>query len=188
LDIEHLRPGGFPPAFGLSQRAAAHRISIEWDDETGERVVGVYVPERRTDSRLAVVLGGRWFPGVHKPARVEQRNAAHGFSWSVQGDAFSIAVDVSDIAGSSADLACEPIGGTCIGANIGLSVDSRGALEGARMEPSRRDAQAVTIDALESSFISSFETAEPAPSYLMQDIAVVWTPAVAPRTMIQIAP
>lgn len=185
LEIEHLRPGGLPRAVGLSQRAAAHRISVAWVDATGELVVGVYVPERRTDSRLAVALGGRWFPGVHRPARVESTSSEDGLSWSVNGDAFGITMRASVADDSSADLTCEPIGGTCIGATIGLSLDHRGALEGARMEPSRRDARAVDIHSLDSTFISSFATAEPAPSYLMQHVDVRWNRAAAPPVLRQ---
>ena len=79
LEIEHLRPGRMPAAIGIAMRAAAHRISAEWENDNGERVVGVYVPERRTDSRLAVAVGGRWFPGVHRPADIVVRDTGDGF-------------------------------------------------------------------------------------------------------------
>ena len=49
-------------------RAAAHRISAEWEDGSGATVIGVYVPTRMTDARATVLAGGRLFPGVHHPA------------------------------------------------------------------------------------------------------------------------
>src|SRR5215468_4819220 len=56
LQIDHLRPAPMPAAAGVSMLAAAHRISAEWSGAAGETVVGVFVPGRRTDSRLAVVV------------------------------------------------------------------------------------------------------------------------------------
>ncbi len=42
---------------------AAHRIAVEWNDETGRRP-GVYIPRRDTNSAPVRALGGRLFPGV----------------------------------------------------------------------------------------------------------------------------
>lgn len=181
LDIEHLRPARLPAALGIAPRAAAHRISAEWDNDDGEPVVGVYVPERRTDSRLAVALGGRWFPGVHRPADIAVREETEGFTWSVRGGDFSIVVSVTVPEDRAVDLTCDPIAGACIGANVGLSTNHRGVLEGARMEPVRRAAREVVVDALQSTFIAGFTTAAPAPAYLMEDVAVAWSRADAPR-------
>jgi hypothetical protein len=172
---------------GVAMRAAANRISAEWDGENGEPVVGVYVPERRTDSRLAVALGGRWFPGVHRSADIAFRDAADGFAWSVRGGDFSIAVTVRVSEHATADLTTDPIAGTCIAANIGLSRDHNGVLEGARMEPDRRTARAVDVVSLESNFIAGFANAELAPAYLMEDVDVAWAQAAAPRNATRVA-
>jgi hypothetical protein len=182
LEIERLRPAPLPGAAGITLRAAAHRISAEWDDEAGERSVGVYVPSRRTDSRLAVALGGRWFPGVHRSARVVIRDTSAGFSWRVQDDGeFGIAVEVSVCDEQPESEACDPIGGTCLGATVGLSPDHAGMLEAARMEPEHRNARQVVVEVVDSSFISSFSTARPVPAYLMQNVAVRWTRVAGPR-------
>ncbi len=180
LEIEHLRPARLPAALGITQRAAANRISAEWENEEGELVVGVYVPERRTDARLAIALGGRWFPGVHRPADIRFRATPDDFAWSVRGDDFSIAATVRTRGDATADLACDPIAGTCVGADVGLSTNHKGVLEGARMEVSRRAVREVEVVALESKFIAGFVTAEPAPAYLMQDVDVAWFRAAAP--------
>lgn len=181
LEIQHLRPARLPAGLGITLRAAAHRISVEWDDEAGARVVGVYVPDRRTDSRLAVALGGRWFPGVHHRARVGISATSAGFSWRIQDNGqFGIAVAVSVPQDEVALAVRDPIGGTCLGATIGLSPDQSGALEAARMELQHRNAREVIVDDLDSAFISSFSTAALAPAYLMENIGVTWTPAAAP--------
>src|SRR5882724_3945498 len=111
LDIEHLRPAWLPARAGIALRAAAHRISAEWEDDDGELVVGVYVAERRTDSRLAVALGGRWFPGVHRPAHVVLRETPQGLAWSVRGGDFSIAATVTVPERAPEDLTGDPIAG-----------------------------------------------------------------------------
>jgi len=175
LEIEYLRPAPLPASFGIRLRAAANRISAEWENDEDERVVGVYVPERRTDSRLAIALGGRWFPGVHRPAGVAVRDTIDGLVWSVRGGEFAIAATVSVGGRTSSDAACDPIAGTCVGADVGLSRNHNGALEGARMEPMRRTVRRVDVVALDSTFIAGFATARPAPAYLMEDVAVAWT-------------
>jgi hypothetical protein len=65
IGLGNLRPGGVPGVLGLSTENAAHRIAVEWDDETGRRQ-GVYIPRRDTNSGLVRTLGGRFFPGVYR--------------------------------------------------------------------------------------------------------------------------
>ncbi len=185
LEIEGIRPARLPAVVGTTLRAAAHRISAEWDDGSDEAVVGVYVPVRHTDSRLAMVLGGRWFPGVHQRARIDIAEHAGTLRWVTSpGDAggFGIRVAAAIPRADEGSLAWEPVGGTCLGANVGLSPDAHGLLEGARMEPDHRVAREVVIDELDSPFLSSFSTAQVAPSYLVTDVGVTWTPVErAPR-------
>jgi hypothetical protein len=73
LELADVRPAGLPAAVGVDIRAAANRISAEWEDAEGRTFVGVYVPLRRTDSLLAAAAGGRVFPGVHRRVPVEVR-------------------------------------------------------------------------------------------------------------------
>jgi hypothetical protein len=182
LDIRGLRPSPLPAQVGVNIRAAAHRISAEWDRDDGGTEVGVYVPIRLTDSRLAVAAGGRLFPGVHRTAEVELVEDGSSLSWYLNdGDACAIRVRATSRSDSADDI-LEPVGGTCIGANIGLSPRRNGVLEGARMEPADRRARLVEIEDLASTFIGGFATATPAPSYVMQDIAVTWRSEGAPLT------
>lgn len=183
LEIDAIRPAGLPAVFGQELRAAAHRISVEWEDEFGVTVTGVYVPVRHTDSRLAVALGGRWFPGVHEPAHIEVTSSEPDLQW--RSDPFDtvglgVRVAVSVPGDATAGAVCDQVGAACLGASVGASPDRRGRLEAARMEPAHRDARAVTIEELESGFIDSFSTAEPSTSYVMCDAEVTWTRAAAP--------
>jgi hypothetical protein len=184
LEIEGIRPARLPAVVGTTLRAAAHRISAEWEDGSDEAVVGVYVPVRHTDSRLAIVAGGRWFPGVHQRAQIDIAENAGTLRWETSpGDArgFGIRVTATIPSAHEASLACEPVGGTCLGANVGLSPDHHGVLEGARMEPDHRVARQVMIDEIDSAFLSSFSTTQAAPSYLLTDVGVTWTPAASPQ-------
>lgn len=184
LDIVGIRPARLPAIAVTSLRAAAHRISVEWDDSAGAPTVGVYVPLRLTNSRAAIALGGRVFPGVHRRASVMFTDDRQRVAWSVEaGDepgAYSVRVDASSCSASTLG-ACEPIGGTCLRAEIGLSPGHRGALEAARMTPRHRQAQLVDIHDLDSAFLASFTSAVSAPSYLMRDVIVTWTRERLPR-------
>ncbi|MBA2281180.1 MAG: hypothetical protein M3527_00025 [Actinomycetota bacterium] len=183
LSIDSIRPAGIPARFGSRLRAAAHRISVEWDDDAGTSV-GVYVPVRHTDSRPARMLGGRWFPGVHRRATIEVAENEQCLDWLVepQEDADRFGIHVAASIPSTAPVSPgEPIGGTCLAAAVGLSPDHRGVLEAARMDPDHRVAQLVEIDRIDSQFLAGFVSARPAPSYLMRDVDVRWTPARAPR-------
>jgi len=184
VEFDRIRPAALPTATGIRLRAAAARISVEWDDASGERAVGVYVPVRHTDSRLAVALGGRWFPGVHRPARITvagRPDAASGLTWRVDG-AGPLGVRVAVTASTDRPSAAgEPIGVTCLAAELGRSPNHRGELEAARMAPTHRRARQVAVDDLHSGFLSGFSTAGPAPSYLVEDVGVRWSSAPAPR-------
>ena len=184
LDIDRIRPAPLPSPLGMKLRAAAHRISVEWADGFGGTTVGVYVPVRHTDSRTARLLGGRWFPGVHRPANVNIVESADGLCWTVTPASsavdFGVRVTVA-IAKQSPSPPCEPIGGTCLSATVAVSPDHHGLLEAAEMRPDRRDAQRVVIGDLASEFLASFSTARAAPSYLIRDVSVTWTRGSSPQ-------
>lgn len=190
LEIDAIRPGFLPAAAGRRMRAAAHRISVEWDDESGAIVHGVYVPVRHTDSRLAALVGGRWFPGVHERAGVEVLATQGALSWRSEPldvGGLGIEVEVSYRAEVEPGPICDPVGTTCLDATVGISPDRRGRLEGAGMDLAHRDARDVVVEHLTSAFIGSFNTAELSTSYLMSDADVTWTRAAAPTTRAQVS-
>jgi hypothetical protein len=64
IGLGNLRPSGVPGVLGMRTENAAHRIAVEWDDQSGRRQ-GVYIPRRDTNSGVVRSLGGRLFPGVY---------------------------------------------------------------------------------------------------------------------------
>ncbi len=52
IRLENVRPKGFPSFTGISSENSAHRIAVEWNDESGRLHEGVFVPRRDTDSLL----------------------------------------------------------------------------------------------------------------------------------------
>jgi hypothetical protein len=170
LDIARVRPRSLPLP-GVPLRAVAHRIAVTWDG-----VVGVYVPARLTDSRGAQLVGGRVFPGVHRPAAVDVHDDGCSVRWSVTPvSPVDFAVRVTATRAHGAFDTSEAIGQTCLNANVGLSPGHDGELEAAVMRPSHGQAEPVDIAALDSAFLASFATAQPAQSYLMRDVDVAWT-------------
>lgn len=183
LEIEGIRPSGLPAGLGTRLRASAHRFSVEWEDEAGETVTGVYVPVRHTDSRLAVALGARWFPGVHERAHIDVAASEFDLRWSVdpfEAVGLGIRVAVSVAADVVVGAFCDQVGATCLGASVGVSPDRRGRLEAARMDPSHRNAHEIVVHDLDSEFFDGFDTARLAASYVMCDADVVWTRSSSP--------
>ena len=178
LDLEHVRPAWAPGVVGVGLRAAAHRVSVEWRGTGGDRpTVGVYVPLRHTDSRLAVLAGGRAFPGVHRRAHIDLLETATSLAWNVDAPGrggCALNVVASATAGPEADLG--PVGRACIDASAGLSPARDDDLEGVVMTPAHRRARRVDVEFLDSAFITAFASATPAPSYLMADVDVTWVP------------
>lgn len=182
LEVDQTRPAWAPWAPAARLRAAAHRISAEWVNQLGNREVGVYVPVRHTNSYAARAMGGRVFPGVHRGASVGLADDGRRLTWSIEphdgATRYGVTVSAS-LSSAEASIPSEPIGATCLGAAVGISpIDGR--LEAARMDTEHSRAQPVEIDHLTSQFLARFLSAQPAPSYLMRDVGVTWTPSSAP--------
>lgn len=67
IKLEHIRPKHLPEFIGLSSENAAHRIAVEWNENT-ETKQGVFIPRRDTNSLLNQLAGGRLFPSEHHKA------------------------------------------------------------------------------------------------------------------------
>lgn len=186
LELRELRLGPVPARLGQRMWAVAHRVSVEWTLPSGEAVVGVYVPQRFTDSRLGVLLGGRVVPGVHRHARLAVDRSPGRLRWRADADGLStglgLAVDVGTT-GFFADQQPE-VGLVCVGAQVGLSPDRRGGLEAVRMQPTRTDARPVHARSLKSAFLDGFASAVPASAYLMERVDVTWTPVPSRAPML----
>jgi hypothetical protein len=69
IRLEHIRPAWLPGPFGIASENAAHRIAVQWTDDTGAGREGVFIPRRDTGSWLNQLAGGRVFPGEHHAAQ-----------------------------------------------------------------------------------------------------------------------
>ncbi len=94
IRLEKIRPKGMSAIVGISSENSAHRIAVQWDDDSGSRE-GVFVPRRDTDSRLNALAGGRIFPGVHHFSRFTVRD---------QDGRISLRVDAGDTEAPLVDL------------------------------------------------------------------------------------
>ncbi len=77
IRLEQVRPRGLPSWMGIASENAASRIAVEWTDDDGQTIEGVFIPRRDTDSRLNAWAGGRVFPGVHHRSRFQVRDDQH---------------------------------------------------------------------------------------------------------------
>lgn len=68
IRLEHIRPKFAPEFIGINSENAAHRIAVEWEDENGKTIEGVFVPRRDTDSFINHFVGGTLFPGEQNAA------------------------------------------------------------------------------------------------------------------------
>ncbi|KQP54700.1 DUF2071 domain-containing protein [Agreia sp. Leaf283] len=89
-----MRASWMPAALGWGAENAAHRIAVEWDDESGVQH-GVYIPVRHSASRLPVLVGGRLFPGVHRHARFSGSETAHRIRVELEASDLQVSADVA---------------------------------------------------------------------------------------------
>jgi uncharacterized protein YqjF (DUF2071 family) len=75
IRLKGIRPHGCPLPCGLTSENAAHRIAVEWEENSMVRE-GVFIPRRDTSSALEAFAGGRFFPGIHyiSDFEVEEQN------------------------------------------------------------------------------------------------------------------
>lgn len=179
IEIESARPWPLPRRLGVTINAAAHRISVETGPPDAA-TRAVYVPMRHTDSRLAVFAGGRVFPGVHAPASVVIDSDTNSLSWSIRSESgnsegFDITASASlrKATEATSELA-EIVIGTTVGLSPARSLDRMETIE---MRAARSEVLAVELTSLDSEFLASFTTAEPAETLLMNDAGVTWRPA-----------
>jgi len=82
IRLKHIKPKGFPNALGISSENAAHRIAVEWD-ENSQTKEGVYIPRRDTSLWFNALVGGRVFPGKHYLAEFDVDEKDHHYNIDV---------------------------------------------------------------------------------------------------------
>ncbi|GLI28169.1 hypothetical protein ARHIZOSPH14_24110 [Agromyces rhizosphaerae] len=130
-----LRPAGLTARVGLRSENAAHRIAVEWDGDGGIRT-GVYIPERHSASRLPVAVGGRLFPGVHRPARfdVSDRGAQCSVRMTAADASVGADIELTDEWSSTLFPTLDDASAFFRKDDVGWSPDrTGGALEGVRL-------------------------------------------------------
>jgi hypothetical protein len=177
VDLDHVRSAPAPRRAGITLRAVAHRMSVEWDTPEGGPVVGVYVPVRHTDSLAGCALGGRWFPGVHRRAATSIDVSGDRVAWTVDAGAsakFRLRA-TADLNGYPADPGSDDVAAACLLPTKAMSPGHDGAPEAVQMLAEHQRGQVVQVSHLASAFIDSFETARPATSFVAKDVEVSWS-------------
>lgn len=94
IRLKDIRPRGLPLPCGLTSENAAHRISVEWE-ENGAMREGVFIPRRDTSSALQAFAGGRFFPGVHHMAEFEVNEGDNEFRLHMHSHDYAVLVEVN---------------------------------------------------------------------------------------------
>lgn len=186
IRLERLRPRGLPSFAGLSSENAAHRIAVEWTDETGRLRRGVFVIRRDSDSAINALLGGTLFPGPQNLSL---------FSVQDWGNAIRIRVDADDFPDPLVELDAEscaamPQGSVfdsledasaffeagCVG--YSLSDDAR-SVEGLRMDTETWKAAPLKVHGVRSAYFDDPELFPPGGirfdhALIQRDIAHSW--------------
>ena len=181
-----VRPAGVPRTLGVMSENAAHRVAVEWDTADGP-VTGVYIPRRDTSSRLAVLVGGRAFPGWQHHARFRVEEGAGRYRVAFASDDGEVEVTVAarradgvmtgSVFGSvdeaSAFFRCAPIGYA--------ATPTEGVFDGVCLRAEGWNIQPLHLDEARSSFFddpSRFAPGQAVPdsAFLMADVATTWRP------------
>lgn len=96
IRLKNIKPKGFPDFIGLNSENGAHRIAVEWD-ENSETKSGVYITRRDTSLKLNTYVGGRIFPGRHYLARfnVKENNGNYHIDFKSSDDT-EIIIDATE--------------------------------------------------------------------------------------------
>ena len=95
LRLSAVRPQWIGANVGWSAETAAHRIAVEWDDDSGTQN-GVFIPVRHSSSRLPVVLGGTVLPGRHEHAGFSVSESLSRITIDARARDMWVHADVSD--------------------------------------------------------------------------------------------
>lgn len=184
IHLEDIRPVGLPGFLGLSSENAAHRISVNWEDNSGTKD-GVFIPRRDTSSSLNHFAGGRLFPGEHHLARFTVTDDQKQVRLSIRSEDTSLSVNVAgfetdSLPNTSVFRNLPSASDFFSSGSIGYSVTSDCfRFDGIRLETDRWDVTPFEVTRVESSF---FDDTKHFPSgsiefdhaLIMRDIAHRW--------------
>lgn len=178
IRLGDLRPAFVRPQVGWGAENAAHRIAVEWDSPLGRRS-GVYIPKRHSASRLAVVAGGRIFPGTHTLAHITSIET---------DDTVAVSLDAPD-ARVRAEVAVRPLLTSSLFSSleeassffrkdaVGWSPDRHGRLEGLRLDTDSWFVDAADPIHVESSLFDGLPigSVQLDHALLMRNVPVLWS-------------
>jgi len=96
IRLEHIRPKMAPEFLGINSENAAHRIAVEWDDDSETRE-GVFIPRRDTDSALNSPAGGTLFPGEHNRADFSVTETDEGIDFEMRSTDEKVSLSLKGI-------------------------------------------------------------------------------------------
>lgn len=185
IRLEQIRPKFTPDFLGLSSENAAHRIAVEWEDETGETREGVYIPRRDTDSFINSTVGGTLFPGEHHKANFEVERIENEIDFAMKSDDEKVSVELKgrlsdDLPETSIFSSLSEASKFFEPGSLGFSVTKNANyLDGISLETKTWKVEALEIDYVRSSFYDD-ESIFPKGSIefdhalIMQNIAHEW--------------
>jgi hypothetical protein len=156
IRLRQVRPRPLPALVGIASENAAHRIAVEWDGPDGVHQ-GVYVARRDTSNPFNVFAGGRFFPGIHRPARFQVREWAEGLSLSVASRDGSTRIAVRGTIAAAMPM------GSVFGSlgeaseffrsgSVGYSPSSNGSFDGMELRTTGWRVEPLAVDLVESSY------------------------------------
>ena len=158
IRLEQIRPGWLPRFLGVSSENVAHRIAVVWDDPSGSKGDGVFIPRRDTNSWLNQITGGRIFPGEQNRADFSVTDDGSRVAMSIHSRDKRMAINLrAHETDSFADSSCfESLADSSAffqTGSIGYSSTSDCCrFDGMRLESHGWAVSPLAIDHLESSF------------------------------------
>jgi len=186
IRLARFRPSGLPGVIGWRGENAAHRIAVEWDGPAGPRS-GVYIPQRHSASRFAVLVGGRLFPGMHEHARVRAEESRDRLRVGFDAPGLHLDVDVEVVESLESRLFddTEQASEFFRKDALGYSPSRRpGRFEGLRLDTDAWSVAPARPHRVESSFFDALPagSAELDHVLVMRDVPVRWS-APRPRSV-----
>ena len=185
LRLSAVRPQWIGANVGWGAENSAHRIAVEWDDESGTQN-GVFIPVRHSSSRLPVVLGGTLLPGRHEHAKFTVSESPSRIAIDARARDMWVHADVSDSTEWTGTLF-----GSLGEASKFLREGSTGwspakdgkTLEGLELSTRQWDVGSTEIHDVGSSYFDSLHpgAAELDHVLVMRDIPATWTSSEFPR-------
>lgn len=178
LRLAAVRPTWLAPQIGWGAENAAHRIAVEWDDDSGIRS-GVYIPRRHSASWLPVVVGGRVFPGVYEHARFEGSETDDRVQVMMSADGMFVRADVTATSTWASSLfgTVEEASAFFQHGAIGWSPSRDGrTLQGLALQTAHWSVQPAQVRSITSSFFDALPTGSATLDsvLMMRNVPVTW--------------